>query len=110
MYLSLTSSDTFDKVKFINISFLDKIVHFGMYFVLMSVILFGNRKTLKNTAHLFLISLIPFVYGILMEILQFTLTISRTGSIYDIIFNSAGILCSLLLWRWLNPYNNFIIR
>lgn len=110
MYLSLTSSDTFNKVSFFNISFLDKIVHFGMYFVLMSVIIFENRKTFKNTGHLFLIALIPLFYGVLMEILQSTLTVSRSGSFYDVIFNSAGILASLLLWLWVKPLTKETIR
>ena len=103
MYLSLTSPDTFKKVPLYNIPFLDKIVHFGMYFGLMSVIIFENRKTIKSTANLLLIALIPFFYGILMEILQSTLTINRTGSIFDVIANLAGILVSLLLWLWIKP-------
>jgi VanZ family protein len=103
MYLSLASSDTFDEVSFFNTPFADKIVHFGMYFGLMSVIIFEYRKTLKSTGSLFLIALIPFFYGILMEILQSTLTTSRFASFYDVLFNSAGILVSLLLWLWIKP-------
>jgi VanZ family protein len=103
MYLSLTSQDTFDNVSVFNIPFFDKIAHFGMYFSLMSVIIFENRKSLKSTSQLFLISLIPLFYGILMEILQSTLTDSRSGSFYDVVFNSAGILVSLLLWLWIKP-------
>jgi VanZ family protein len=98
MYLSLASSGTFKKISIFNISYLDKIVHFVMYFGFMSVILFENRKTLKSNSHLFLLSLIPLFYGILMEILQSTLTVSRTGNIYDAIFNLTGILFSLILW------------
>jgi VanZ family protein len=110
MYLSLTSSDSFEKVSFFNIPFLDKIIHFGMYFGLMLVIIFENRKTLKSIGHLFLIALIPLFYGILMEILQSTLTISRSGSFYDVIFNSAGILVSLLFWLWIKPLEKETIR
>ena len=110
MYLSLASSDTFDKVALIDIPFLDKFVHFGMYFGLMSVILFENRSTLKNKGQIFLIALVPFCYGILMELLQFAFTISRAGSLYDVIFNSIGILFSLLLWLWLKPFNKDTIR
>jgi VanZ family protein len=102
-YLSLTSSHTFDKVPFINIPYLDKIVHFCMYFGLMSVILFENRKTIKSTRQIFLIALIPLFYGILMEILQETLTTTRSGSVFDAIFNLAGILVSILIWLWIKP-------
>ena len=110
MYLSLTGSHTFDKVSFINIPYFDKIVHFGMYFGLMSVIIFENRKTLRSTRHLFLIGLIPLFYGILMEILQSTLTLTRTGSFFDAFFNCVGILVSILLWLWIKPLKKEIFR
>lgn len=110
MYLSLTGSHTFDKVSFINIPYFDKIVHFGMYFGLMSVIIFENRKTLRSTRHLFLISLIPLFYGILMEILQSTLTLTRTGSFFDALFNCVGILVSILLWLWIKPLKKEIFK
>jgi VanZ family protein len=103
MYLSLASQDTFDKFPVFPIPFFDKIVHFGMYFVLMSAIIFEHRKTLKNNKYLFLTALIPLFYGILMEVLQATLTVNRSGSIYDAIFNFMGILFSALLWLWIKP-------
>ncbi len=102
-YLSLTSSHTFDKVPLINIPNFDKVVHFLMYFGFMSVIIFENRKSIKNSSVLFLTGLIPFSYGALMEILQATITSTRTPSVYDAMANSAGILVSILLWLWLNP-------
>lgn len=110
MYLSLTGSDTFDKVPLFKIRFFDKIVHFGMYFVFMSVIIFENRKTFKNTSHLFLTGLIPLFFGILMEILQSTITVNRSGSFYDVLFNSAGILVSLLIWKRVEPFIKETIR
>jgi VanZ family protein len=76
----------------------------------MSSILFENRKKSKNTAQLFLLSIIPFSYGVLMEILQFALTISRTASLTDIIANSSGILISLLFWLWLKPYKRYSVK
>jgi hypothetical protein len=39
-----------------------------------------------------------------MEILQATLTVTRTGSFYDALANSAGILVSILLWLWIKPF------
>jgi VanZ family protein len=110
LYLSLASSDTFNEVPLFDIPYLDKIVHFGMYFGFMSVIIFENRKTLNNNVQLFLISLIPLLYGILMEIFQATLTTTRSGSIYDVIFNFAGILISLILWLLIKPFMKDQIR
>jgi VanZ family protein len=102
-YLSLTNSETFAKIPVYNIPFFDKIVHFCMYFGFMSVIILVNRKILKRTEHLFLAALIPLFYGILMEILQSSLTSTRSGSVYDAISNLAGIFTSLLLWLWIKP-------
>ena len=106
MYLSLTSSHTFDKVPLINIPNIDKIVHFVMYFGLMSVIILENRTNLRNNRRLFLTGLIPLLYGILMEILQATLTLTRSGSFYDALADAAGVLLSILIWLWIKPVKN----
>jgi VanZ family protein len=110
MYLSLTSSHTFDKVPLINIPNIDKIIHFVMYFGLMSVIILENRNNLRNNRRLFLTGLIPLLYGILMEILQATVTVTRTASFYDALANSSGILVSILLWIWIKSLKKQIIR
>lgn len=110
LYLSLTPSDTFKKVSLFNIPFQDKIVHFGMYFSLMTVIIFEHRKIIKSNSQLYMTAIIPLFYSILMEILQSTLTTSRTGSMYDVIFNLAGILVSVLLWLWIKPSNKETVK
>jgi VanZ family protein len=90
-------------VPLINIPNIDKAVHFGMYFCLMSVIIIENRKNLKNTTSLFFTGLAPLSYGILMEILQSTLTATRTGSFYDALADGTGVLVSIVLWLWIKP-------
>jgi len=110
MYLSLANSHTFDKAPFINVPNFDKVVHLGMYFGLMSVIILENRKTIKSRGHLYLIGLIPLLYGILMEILQATLTLTRSGSFYDALADAAGVFLSILLWLWLKPKIEQIIK
>ncbi len=81
-----------------------------MYFSLMTLIVFENRKNIKGFRHLFIIGLFPFLYGILMEILQATLTVTRTGSVFDALANGAGILVSILLWLLIKPLRKEIIR
>ena len=98
MYLSLSDSEKFAKVQLTSIPNIDKIVHFGMYFIMMSVIIVEHRKNIRNPSNLFLLALIPLSYGILMEILQLILTSSRSGDLYDALFDGAGILTSVLLW------------
>jgi VanZ family protein len=110
MYLSLANARTFDKAPFIDIPNIDKAVHFCMYFGLMLVIILENKNSIKSNGHLFLLGLIPLSFGILMEILQATLTVTRSGSIFDALANSAGILVSILLWIWIKPTKKEIIK
>ena len=110
MYLSLANAHTFDKAPFIDIPNIDKAVHFCMYFGLMLVIILENKNSIKSNGHLFLLGLIPLSFGILMEILQATLTVTRSGSVFDALANSAGIFVSILLWLWIKPTKKGIIR
>ena len=103
LYLSLTNSEKFQRAPLVNIPFMDKIVHFGMYFLMMSVIIIEHRKNLMHSRNLFLLALIPLSYGILMEILQSTLTITRSGDFYDALADAAGIIVSALLWLMIRP-------
>lgn len=104
LYLSLASSDTFDRVSIFNIPFFDKIVHFCMYFGFMSIIIWENRKSLTNSRRLWLTAIVPLTFGVLMEILQATVTTSRSASLADIFFNFSGILISLFIWLLIKPY------
>lgn len=103
LYLSLANSDKFEKVELINIPYFDKIVHFGMYFFLMSVVIIEHRKNIRNYMNLFLLALIPLSYGIVIEILQLTLTSTRSGDFYDALADAAGVFASVLLWLIFKP-------
>jgi len=94
----MENAEELNKIPLINIPHIDKIGHFGMYFILMSLIIFETRRAFIRKPSLLLLSLYPFSYGILLEILQSATTNSRYGSFYDAIFNTLGILMSVLLW------------
>lgn len=99
-YLSLAPGDSFKEVTFSNA---DKIVHFIMYLTFMTVIIFENRKLIKNTKQIIFIALIPFSYGILMEVLQFLLTSDRGASFFDVLSNLSGVIFSALMWLYVKP-------
>jgi VanZ family protein len=109
-YLSLTSSHTFDKVPEFNIPYFDKVVHFGMYFGLMLMITIENRKSVKSLKQLFLIGFIPLFYGILIEILQSSFTVTRNGNFFDAVADYAGILFSILVCLLIKPLKNEILE
>jgi VanZ family protein len=110
LILSLTNAEDLQKISVIHFKGFDKLIHFIMYFAFMSVILFENRKIEVRTGSLFLIALIPFVFGALMELLQTLLTASRTGNVYDLLFNLAGILFSLFIYLIIRSFQKEQIK
>jgi VanZ family protein len=105
LFLSLTSSQTFGRIGFINIPYIDKMAHFAFYFLFMSVIIIEHRNSLVNTRKLILAALVPFCFGSILEILQSGIEIiNRRGEILDLMFNTAGIAAALFLWLFYKPY------
>lgn len=95
-FLSLADGNKINKLSLIRYENFDKIVHFIMYSVLMAAIIWENRKGLRKTGLVFLVGLIPFFFGLLLELLQTWIATSRSGSIYDLLFNLAGILFAIV--------------
>lgn len=110
LYLSLSRSDNFNKVRWFDFPGSDKVVHFLLYFFFMSVVIFETRKHIDKIMHLFYFSLIPLCYGIIMEILQTLISTGRSGNIYDVIFNAAGIYAVIILCSSVKYLRNNIIR
>ncbi|MGA1977008.1 MAG: VanZ family protein [Bacteroidales bacterium] len=100
-FLSLASADTFNKIPIVHFRGIDKVVHFCMYAFFTAVILFDNRKSLNSYNRALLLSLVPFFFGALMELLQSWLTTTRTGSFFDLLFNVFGILFILLIYLFI---------
>lgn len=105
-YLSLTSFDELedvDSIDFIDIPHSDKIGHFIFYFgcttVWFLLIYKGIKLSNKVLKILALVALSSFLYGILIEILQATITTTRSGDWRDALANTTGILvaCFIIL-------------
>ncbi|CAM1350568.1 VanZ family protein [Tenacibaculum insulae] len=79
----------------IQINNLDKYEHAFAYFVLSLSWLVALRKTTINKI---LIVFCCFIYGILIETLQVTITTHRTGDILDIVANTTGILIAYIVY------------
>ena len=103
-YLSLSTPQTFLKIGFFDIPYLDKIAHFGLYFLLMFVIILEHRNSCTNTRKLILISLIPFFLGISIEFIQSIFTTYRSKEMLDILADAAGITSAIFLWLLIKPY------
>ncbi|MBT8182751.1 MAG: VanZ family protein [Eudoraea sp.] len=91
--LSLYSFEDFDTQE-IYILHLDKVVHFLFYFVaaILGILLIRERTKGKlNLSRSVLITvLIVIIYGIVIEVIQNTFTLNRSGELYDVLANSLG--------------------
>ena len=86
---------------------LDKIEHAFAYSVLTFSWLFTQKYHFKKRAKIAII-LGCFFFGIVIEILQATLTTYRSASLLDIVANSLGIVTAFGLFNWLEKKNRFI--
>lgn len=80
----------------IKISNIDKLYHSFAYFTLtLSWLLSFYKKPEKK----YVIVIGCIILGIIIEVLQGTLTIYRTGDYLDVIANSFGVLLALLIFN-----------
>ena len=85
----------------VGVSFGDKIFHFLAYCLLTYLWFnaFFYSFKLKKKQAIFFAVIISVLFGILIEVLQDTMTVSRVLDIYDVIANTLGaLLASIALW------------
>ncbi|MEN3323474.1 VanZ family protein [Mariniflexile soesokkakense] len=88
-----------NKLPNVGVSFGDKIFHFLAYTVLaflwfntfFSTFKFGKKKALIYAA------LFSIVFGIVIEVLQGTITTSRSSDFYDVIANTMGVFFTVII-------------
>ena len=102
-YGSITSGDNLNKVEFLNIKNLDKVVHFIFY---LSLSITTLSALYKNSRFRFLdqkLLTIIFVvsYGLIMEMLQYYIASNRSAEIIDAIANTLGCLSGIWLFTYL---------
>ena len=97
LWLSLTGSNIPVPGRMLDIPYLDKLGHFGMYAFFSAMLLLDScRWDVAGKFH-YLILLIPLFFGALMEILQMTLTESRKAEEIDLLANIGGIATGVLV-------------
>ncbi|MBT8283960.1 MAG: VanZ family protein [Flavobacteriaceae bacterium] len=100
--LSLVSFED-DLAPDIEIPYLDKVVHFSFYFIAavlgMSFIHAQNQQFSSARKRTLILLSSLLIYGIIIEVLQQSLTTYRSGEILDVLANSIGaLLGTLLMW------------
>ena len=80
----------------IQVKNIDKAYHSIAYFILASTWLFSFYKKPNKK---YIIVLCCILFGIIIEVLQSTLTIYRTGDYKDVLANSLGVLLALFIFN-----------
>jgi VanZ family protein len=97
LWLSLTGSNIPVPGRLLDIPYLDKLGHFGMYAFFSAIMLLDSCHWEFDGKFHYLILLIPLFFGALMEILQMTLTATRKAEEVDLLANMGGIAAGVLL-------------
>lgn len=97
--LAVVSLIKLNNVPDVGVDYGDKIFHFLAYCVLTILWFYTflyNFNVIKRKA-IIIAALISVVFGIVIEILQETLTDSRAMDIYDVVANTLGTLLTLVV-------------
>ncbi len=96
----------------INVPYFDKIVHFGMFFM-MGVFLCAELRyqtSLSYTKTTILTVILVAIYGGIIEVLQHYIFIKRSGDYYDLIADILGGLVATFIFPWLKKKKDIIIE
>lgn len=83
----------------IKISYQDKIYHAIAYFMLAITWLLSFPISRQKNNTKYVIALACVIYGIIIEVLQTTLTTYRTASFFDVVANTVGVFMALLIFN-----------
>jgi hypothetical protein len=95
MPLGILESEEEDWLTFLHFKQQDKVVHFLLFWVYTGLLYFAFKS---KKVYLFFI---PVLTGIFIEILQYSLDLGRNFDAFDILANSLGTLCMILLLTYL---------
>jgi VanZ family protein len=99
--LATVSLITIKNMPDVELSYADKIVHFLAYciFTALWYLAFSRALSIKKKKAIFNAVIFAIVFGIVIEVLQGTVTTTRASDIYDVFANTAGaLLVSLIIW------------
>ena len=107
VFLTVISLKESEGLTIESIPYLDKIFHLFAYMVLTLlwskyfVHLFSNTKMAVT---LTILALFLTVYGIIIEVLQSKLTVTRVFDTYDIVANFLGIVIGILIFKYMKMH------
>ena len=104
-FIAYLSLDSFSEIN-MPIDNFDKVFHSLAYFFLALSWFFAVEKSHSIFKYKIVVVFFVLIFGIIIEVLQSSLTTYRTADYYDIMANSFGILIAMVLFnRLLRLYN-----
>ena len=106
-------SSEFPSVGFLNIPHLDKVVHFGLYFV-FTLLLISENNTLRLSGGITKKSMLygftfAVAYGGIIELMQMLVFTSRGADFFDFLANIIGSTSAILSYKLLNKFSRRLI-
>ena len=107
VFITVISLKESEGLSNILIPFSDKVLHLSAYIVLTVLwskyLTVLNPKT-KTSKVLIIVLLFLTVYGIIIEVLQSQLTVTRMSEFNDIVANFSGIVIGILIFKYFNMH------
>jgi VanZ family protein len=104
--------DDLPKTSLITIPHFDKIVHFGMFFI-MGIFLFAElsiQTNLKRISITGIILLLITTYGGLIEYLQQNYFVHRSGDYWDLTADILGGVFAIIMYPWLKKQKDLLLN
>lgn len=89
----------------INIPHFDKIIHFGLFFILGLTI--RGLQSEKN--HELVINLFMVFYAMIIEVIQHNFVPNRSGDVFDFIFDVLGLLVGVFMFKYLPKFTQRLL-
>ncbi|HEY4788504.1 MAG TPA: VanZ family protein [Bacteroidales bacterium] len=106
LLLSTMSGEKVNEIPLMQIPNMDKVAHFGMYFVFTFLLLFDwaryKSKALSWKQIIIYSLILVIAYGGMMELLQEIHTLHRSTDIKDFMANSAGAFTAALCYKYVS--------
>jgi len=110
LLLSLLPAETTPNIKLFDIPHFDKLIHFFMYFFLVSASLIDIKNNIKKPTSILFLSVLfsVVVFSGIIEIIQEHYISGRSGNLADLSANVLGTLSSTFLFYKTSIFSKFL--
>jgi hypothetical protein len=99
LFIGLISLISFKGIPDFKVNNSDKIGHFIAYFLLCFSWLYTFKKEVTIQSHQFKIVILLIAYGIIIEVLQGTITNYRQADFFDVVANTFGVVTAFIFFK-----------